>query len=172
MLMRIQARLLQINKNYEDMLDENSKVISNSVTIQSKVITEPFINVFIPFSENIENRIFNYNPSLKPEEDIRGLNTNISINTTFIDGTKRDSLRNEYVKTFNTIYSVKIDTTVVDTKFIFSLNKANKLGFETFVGTKQLSEGSHILRLRRIFIKDADTTYRYFANIPFWYYND
>lgn len=159
------------NSNYEDLLREGRFI--DDVAIQSKVISDAYVKVFIPFSESIENRVFAYNKGLKPEEDSRGLKTNaVTISNTFIDGQKRDSLRHEYIKTFNNIYHVKIDTTYYDSEFIITNNPKNKMGFETYVSTKPLKDGKHVLKVNRTSIKDQDTLYRNVATIPFWYFKD
>ena len=158
------------NKNYEDILKASDDLISK-VTIQSKIITDPYIKIFIPYSENIEDRIFYYNPDLKPEKDKRGLGSGININGNF-NRLNRDSLRIEYLKTFNSIYYFKIDSVVYDTEFIIAKSLKEKLGFETYIGTKHLTEGKHLLNVKRRKIVDKDTTYLHVARIPFWYYKD
>lgn len=159
------------NKNYEDILKDSDDLISK-VTIQSKIIVEPYLKVFIPYSDGIEDRVFYYNPGLKPEKDKRGLGTGITINGNFSDGDKRDSLRIEYLKTFNSIYYLKIDSVVYDTEFIIAKSLKEKLGFETYIGTKSLEEGKHLLKVKRKKIVDNDTTYWRVADIPFWYYKN
>jgi hypothetical protein len=158
------------NNNYEDLLNENNGFIDN-VAIQSKVISDNYVKVFVLFSENIENRIFNFNPLLKPEEDSRGLKTGINFgNNTSIR--KSDSLRRAYLKTFNEIYSVKIDTIKYETDFILAHSKNDKLGFETYISTKTLAEGKHLLKVNRLRISKGDTTNWNVSKIPFWYYKD
>lgn len=160
-------------ENYEDLLDEESGFIE-SIVIQSKVISDNYIKVFVPYSESIEDRIFYYNEGLKPEKDIRGLDTDIIIydNNSNVN---RDSLRREYLKTFNNIYYTKIDSVVVESDFIVSHTKKGTLGFETYLPTRNLSEGKHVLEFKRISVdkeKPKDTLYRSIIKIPFWYYND
>jgi len=155
--------------SYEDLLIEN-KTFTNDVIIQSKVITEPFVKVFMPYSETIEDRVFYYNSTLKPDEDVRGLNTDIVINSNFSREIKMDSLRKEYLKTLNSIYIIKIDSITYGNKFIFGQNLKNEIGFETYIGAKKLGEGKHLLKVSRRSITDKDTTYWNVADIPFWYY--
>ncbi|RLD30025.1 MAG: hypothetical protein DRI75_01340 [Bacteroidetes bacterium] len=160
------------NNNYEDLLNDNNGFIDN-VAIQSKVITDNYVKVFVLFSENIENRIFDFNPLLKPEEDRRGLSSDITFGNDFtLKSSKRDSLRRAYLKTFNDIYSVKIDTIKYDTDFILAHSKNDKLGFETYVSTKTLAEGKHLLKVNRKRIRKGDTTNWNVSKIPFWYYKD
>jgi len=155
------------SSNYEDSLGEGGFI--DDVAIQSKVITDAYVKVFILFSENIENRMYHYNEGLKPVDDDRGLGTNMTFNNTFVD---KDSLRREYIKTFNTIYYAKIDTTKYQAEFIFAENKNNKLGFESYISTNNLNDGKHTLKVNRMAIKDQDTTYWNLATIPFWYFKD
>ena len=64
--------------NYLDLLTDENDFI-DKVAITSKVITTPYINVFILLDDNLEDNVFNYNPGLKPEEDQRGLKSDIII---------------------------------------------------------------------------------------------
>jgi len=166
------TEIIANSSNYEDLLTEGQFI--DDVAIQSKVITDAYVKVFVLFSENIEDRMYTYNQGLKPAEDKRGIGTNMTFSSNgipFIESAKKDSLRREYLKTFNNIYYVKIDTTVYSPEFIISENN-KKLGFESYVPTKKLSEGKHILRVRRRTIQNQDTTYRNVATIPFWYFKN
>lgn len=159
------------NNNYEDLLTENSFI--DDVAIQSKVITDAYIKVFVQFTRNIEDHMYTYNESLKPKEDKRGLGSNITFNDgPFVNGRKRDSLQKEYLKTFNRIYYVKIDSIIYDSDFIFASNIQNKTGFESYLPTKSLKEGKHVLKVNRMRIRNQDTTYLNIATIPFWYFKD
>ena len=166
------TEIIANSNNYEDLLSKSSFI--DDVAIQSRVITDAYVKVFILFKDNIENRMFTYNQGLKPKEDKRGIGTNMTFSNNGIPITndvKQDSLRREYIKTFNSIYYVKIDTTVYNPEFIISENN-KKLGFESYVPTKSLSEGKHVLRVRRKSIQNQDTTYWNIATIPFWYFKD
>lgn len=159
------------NNNYEDLLDEKLEVIDD-VAIQSKVITDPFIKVFVVHTDNIEDRMFYYNPGLKPKKDVRGLTSDITINQDWSEWGKKDSLRKEYIKTFNDIYFVKIDSIKYDTNFLISRSKRGTLGYETYVSISNLSEGKHLLNLHRYRVKDGDTSILRISRIPFWYYEN
>jgi len=160
------------NNNYEDLLCDSDGFIDH-VAIQSKVISDNYVKVFVLFSENIENRIFKFNPELEPDEDSRGLKSGVTIgNGRRLKRGKRDSLRRVYLKTFNEMYSVKIDTIQYDSDFIISKSQKGDLGFETFLSTKDLIEGKHILKVDRLRIKKGDTTNLNVSKIPFWYYKD
>ena len=155
------------SSNYEDSLGEGGFI--DDVAIQSKVISDAYVKVFILFSEYIEDRMYHYNEGLKPIVDDRGLGTNMTFNNTFVD---KDSLRGEYIKTFNNIYSVKLDSIYKKGDFIFAENKENKLGFESYISTKNLLDGKHVLKVNRMSIQKQDTSYYNVATIPFWYFKD
>lgn len=160
------------NNNYEDLV-YNSEGFIDDVAIQSKVIADNYVKVFIVFSENIENSIFGFNPKLEPDEDSRGLRSAMTFgNSINFKWQKRDSLRREYLKTFNSMYSIKIDTTTYDSDFIVGKSKKGNLGFETYVGTKDLKEGKHLLKVNRLRIRNGDTTNWNVSKIPFWYYEN
>ena len=160
------------NNNYEDLLSDSNGFIDN-VAIQSKVITDNYVKVFIVFSENVEDHIFRFNPKLKPDEDNRGLRSAVRFgNNSNLKRGERDSLRRAYLKTFNTMYSVKIDTITYDSDFIISKSKKGNLGFETYISTKSLIEGKHILKINRLRIRKGDTTNWNLSKVPFWYYKN
>ncbi|WP_299157207.1 hypothetical protein [uncultured Tenacibaculum sp.] len=159
------------NREYEDLRVKESDFVSNA-TIQSKVITQPYVKFFKVFNENIEDRIYNYAPTLKPKQDNRGFKTGIKFsNGQSISRKKRDSLAIKYVETLNKMYRIRIDTTEYKTDFLISRNKQKQIGFETYISTKKLTEGKHILRLRRKKIRKKDTIQVTDITIPFWFFN-
>nr|WP_321233616.1 hypothetical protein [uncultured Psychroserpens sp.] len=156
--------------NYLNLIDEKNTSI-NGVAISSKVISEPYINVFMLFTDNLENNVFNYNPNLKPEKDRRGLTSNIiSINDT--DWNSINQTKRNYIKTVNDIYSVKIDSVNYDSEFVLTESKQKNLGFETYIKINDLEEGKHLLKVMRKRIKKGDTVQQYIRQIPFWYFKD
>lgn len=162
-------------ENYLDMLTKDSD-FPGEVVIPSKVITKSYLNVFIPFSENIEERIFLYNDSLRPKTDRRGLTSSIKINTNWGDeitsARQKDSIRRVYLRTFNEIYSFKIDSLPMDEDFILTTGPKKLLGFETNLNISDLEEGKHVLRLRRK-RREKDTIVTVTsAVIPFWNFKD
>ncbi|WP_353778159.1 hypothetical protein [Winogradskyella sp. 3972H.M.0a.05] len=156
--------------NYEDQLIDDGDFI-DEVAIPSKVITNSFLKVFVVYDDNIEDNIFDLNPGLKPEKDIRGLRSNMYSSGNF-SWRKRDSLRREYIKTFNNNYIVRIDTTDFETEFVLTESLKKQMGFESYVDIEGLSEGKHTVRVYRNRLKGKDTIKSYIAQIPFWYYND
>lgn len=158
--------------NYEDLMSKENDFI-NFASIPSKVITEPYLKIFMVFDDNIEKRLYNFNPGLKPLEDERGYNSGMQFTS---DGTtkkavrKKDSLRKEFFKTFNHTYDVYIDDKKFDSEFIATTNVYKKLGFETYIDIDSLKEGKHILKINRKWInrKTKDTLTRRMTAIPFW----
>ncbi|MGA1227132.1 MAG: hypothetical protein ACO3VF_07875 [Tamlana sp.] len=65
------SEIMANSENYNDQL-ANSDKFTGDVTIQSKVITDSYLKIFMLYTESIEDRIFDFNPSLKPQDDVRG----------------------------------------------------------------------------------------------------
>jgi uncharacterized protein YnzC (UPF0291/DUF896 family) len=120
--------------------------------------------------DNIDDYIFAFNPDLKPKTDTRGLT---SMAFTGDDEWKDlNKKRREYLKTFNDIYKIRIDSVEVPAEFIVGNNVQKQLGFETYVGTDSLNQGKHMLNILRKWIRSEDTTFTYVRTIPFWYYRN
>lgn len=158
------------NSNYEDLLDKDSGFISN-VAIQSKVITDPYVKVFFMYSQQLEDRIYERNKGLRPDDDKRGISSQINFENITVDGKERDSLRREYLKTLNELYSVKIDSTVAKSDFVVTKSKKGELGFEMYLPTDSLKVGKHTLELYRNIFDASDTSHYSIAKIPFWFFN-
>ncbi len=160
-------------ENYMDMLVKDSDYPGEAV-IPSKVITTPYLQVFMPFSESIEERIFAYNDSLKPQKDRRGLSSSLKFSTSWSDKVtttrQKDSIRKKYLETFNTIYSFEIDSLKMDSEFIITTDNKDHLGFETFLNVEALGEGKHMLRLKRKRREDSTVVEVTQESIPFWYF--
>ena len=156
-------------RNYEDQLTEDDD-FPKIATIQSKVIQEPYIKLFRVFTEGVENRMYNYHPSLKPKKDKRGFTSDIIIyeDTEFLK--KRDSLTKKYLEVFNSMHQVYVDTIQFKPDFLISKNKRKQFGFETYINIKNISEGKHILKLKRLKKRKKDTLRYTDISIPFWYY--
>ena len=162
-------------RNYESMLTDRT-VFARIATIPAKVITDPFLKVFVVHTENVENYLIRWNQGLEPDEDLRGLKSQINFtgNTLnpFRSARRRDSLRREFVNTFNNTYRLRIDTTVVRAQFVATTNQRKKLGFESYVSLDSIPEGKHVLYIERPSVQKGDTVYSRRVSIPFWYYND
>ncbi len=156
--------------NYLDLVIEDNSLI-DEFAISSKVITKPYINVFMEFTDNVEDNIFSFNPDLKPKKDKRGLSSDIVI-INDMSFSERTEKRASYMKTLNEVYTIRIDSTDYDSEFILTESKRENLGFETFVNIKSLDEGKHILKVLRKRIKKGDTLRYAMCRIPFWYFKE
>lgn len=162
-------------ENYQDMLIEDTDY-PGEIVIPSKVVRTPYLHVFIPFNENIEDRIFAYDSTIKPKNDRRGLSSGIKIGNDWEDewanSKQRDSIRNRYLDIFNETYSFKIDTLKLDEDFIVTTSGKNQLGFETHLNIRDLTEGKHVLQLnRKRRFKDTIQTLIQ-ERVPFWYFKE
>ena len=164
------------NHNNYTNLKIDSDDFSLNFMIQSKVITDSYLKVTLPFHKVIENRIVEFNSGLKPDKDTRGLHSTIEIGFDVSKNNakyklKQDSLRVEYVKTLNTIYSLKIDSITYKTDFIIDKVSRDKFSFETYLGIQNLSEGKHILTISRLLKRDSEGK-KVLSKIPFWYFKN
>ncbi len=158
-------------RNYEDMLTEKGDFI-RSAAIPSKVIKDSYLKIFMVYSDAIENRIFKRNKGLKPKKDRRGLYSDISFSMPEMSFQERDSLKRLYLKEFNKIYYVTIDSVTYDSDFILGESTTNEFGFEAYIDIKNLSKGRHLLKLQRDEFRKNDTIPVTFDAIPFWYFKD
>ena len=160
-------------RNYEDLLVKDDD-FARIATIQSKVIREPYIKLFRIFTEGVENRMYSYHPSLKPKEDKRGFKTDIVVFSSTESMRNRDSLTRKYLEIFNNTHQVYIDTVKYESDFLIAKNKKKQYGFETYINIKNLSEGKHLLKLKRLRkrTKKKDTVKVTDINIPFWHFKN
>ena len=156
------------NNNYENLLPEKEFIYTAS--IPSKIITTPFLNFFIPLVDGIDDRVFEFNTSLTPKKDRRGLSSTITINDNALK-LDRDSIITEYLKTFKSIYKVSIDSTKYNQDYIISENKKKQIGFETIIRIDSLKKGRHTLHFKRVMKPKTDSIGN-IMSIPFWYYPD
>ena len=163
-------------ENYLDMMTEDEDYPGDAV-IPSKVITTPFLQVFMPYSESLEERIFAFEASLKPEEDRRGLTSeNFRFSTNWGDKIttqrQKDSIRKKYLEVLNTTYFFRIDSVDMDSDFIVTTDVKDHLGFETYLDLDSLEEGRHQLRVMRKFKENDSIQERIQESIPFWYFKN
>lgn len=162
------------SSNYEDLVIKNDLFIS-TLTIQSKVITDPYIKIRMPLTRSLENKLMVFNESLRSCEDthpykFEGDIFGLSIKSTFQGDT--DSLHVEFLNTFNNIYDIKIDTVLYKTDFVITnegIGKNLKINFETYIGIENLEQGKHIIVLYRPKHPKTDSI-QIIREIPFWYY--
>ncbi len=158
-------------RKYENLLIEEDD-FAEIATIQSKVIRAPYIKLFRIFTQSVENRIFNYHPSLKPKNDKRGFRTDIAIFSSTEYFKNRDSLTRKYLEVFNNTHQVYIDSVKFDSDFLISKDKRKQYGFETYINIKKLTEGKHVLKLKRLSKRKKDTITSTDISIPFWYFKN
>lgn len=170
---RVSSEIYANPNNYENEILKRNDFIQVA-TIQSKVITDSYIKVFLIFNESLEDRIYSYNEGLKPKNDTRGFKSMmIDLNDySTISFQKRDSLKKAYHTTLNEMFSITIDKENFDSEFIATTNKFDKLGFETYINIKSLKEGKHLLRILRKVIRKKDTLQTTSVKIPFWYFKN
>ncbi len=161
-------------RNYEDEMEIHDEFV-RIASIPSKIIQGPSIKVFVAYTEGVENAICKFDTTLGPKEDLRGLETKIQFtnNDFSLEAVKeRDSFFNAYVKTFNEMYSVHVDSLKYDPEFIVSTNAKGQRGFETYVATKDIPEGKHMLKVVSS-LKRKDSVVKFSRiDIPFWHYKE
>lgn len=160
-------------ENYRDLLVKEDDIPAQ-MTIPSKVIRTPYLNVQIGYSESIEERLFSFNDSLKPAEDRRGIISNnfqFGSEDWFERLKNKDSLRQLYLKTFSEVYSFKIDTIPFNGDFSVNVNEEN-IVFETYLNIRELPEGKHVLQLFRKQKEDDKIIELKRITLPFWYYKE
>ncbi|SDS72703.1 hypothetical protein SAMN04515667_2840 [Formosa sp. Hel1_31_208] len=158
--------------NYEDLLDKEKGQFIRTASIPSKVITDRYLKVFVLYSENTEDIIFEFRPDLKPDDDTRGLGTEMNFSNDFSELRKRDSLRPEYMKTLNSIYNFKIDSVTYKPQFVLTESTTEQFGFETYLDLKNVPNGKHQLNVIRKSLRKKDTVESTRVRIPFWYFKD
>jgi disulfide oxidoreductase YuzD len=164
------------SQNYEDLVEKNDLFIS-ALTIQSKIICDPFIKVKIPISKYIEDNIMDFNESLRPYQDKNLYKSTMDLFGSTIESTFKgntDSLHLEFMKSFQDIYSIKIDSIPYKLDFVIvdeDDRKNPSIGFETYIGTNNLTEGKHVLVYSRYKHPNTDSIIT-IREIPFWYYKD
>ncbi|MBC2840808.1 hypothetical protein [Robiginitalea sp. SC105] len=155
--------------NYVDAMDD-PRQFADRASIPSKVITEPFLNVFVVYGSSVEDDVFYFNEELKPEEDRRGIYSIFSEGRTswrqLSNGTQ------SYLQTLEEMYTLSVDSLDFKPDFVFAQNKQRQLGYETFLDMTGVPRGKHILNVRRKDHEQDSVYLRTVIRIPFWYYPD
>ncbi len=157
-------------RNYKDML-VNNKEFQKSTAIQSKTITDPFLQITIPYRKFIEDDIIKYDSLLKPETDERGYKPGISITFNNKKDTTKPKVKT-YLKTINQMFQFQIDSTIVDSDLVIITNEQSRLDLEMFVDLLGYSRGKHLLTIKRKEFKIDSIYTEDWVTIPFWYYNE
>ncbi len=163
------SELVANRKNYDHLIEKKEDFVYLA-SIPDKVITDPFLQVFIDYGTGVEDDVFYFNKDLEPEEDNRGLYTPFSSGT--VDDKVKDSLLGTYVSTLEEMYQLRVDSILHDTHLVLTTNKRNQKGYESFLDLKGISRGKHLLKIKRKeHLKDS-IYYKEIISIPFWYYPD
>ena len=154
-------------ENYNELLVDDTDFV-NLASIPNKVITDPFLQVFIVYGSTVEDDVFYFNKELEPENDNRGLQSPVQ----FSGGNWKNSNKNleDYVAALESMYTINVDSLCFDPNFVLTKNSRSQKGYETFLDLKDLNRGKHLLEISR---KDhfKDSVYvRSIIKIPFWYY--
>lgn len=155
--------------HYDDLLTEKT-AFSETASIPSKIITTSYLKIFLMYSEKMENDFIKANAKLKPAKDLRGYKSTLLQIENFDNNEKIKKLTHNYLNTLNKIYNLKIDSILYHSDFIISTNDKEKLGFETYLNIRDLSEGKHILRILSPPLDSTKTTQDTLVTIPFWHY--
>ena len=153
------------------MVNDENDGFPGTLVIPSKTITTPYLKVFVPFTEGLENRIFQYDSTLRPKKDRRGLSTSIQFSTNWDEKIKskrqKDSIRLRYLKVFDKMLTFTIDTLKVDGDFLMTVER-ERMGFETYLDLSKVPEGKNLLKAYRRSLKEQDTTSEVRQTIPYW----
>ena len=137
-------------------------------SIPSKVISDPYLELFIVYGSSVEDDVFDFYKDLKPKKDYRGLYTPFSQGT--INWGDKNRLLPKYVKALEEMYQLKIDSSYFKPSFVLTNNKRNQKGYETFLDLKDIKRGKHLLEIRRKDKRRDSVYFRKIISIPFWYY--
>ena len=157
-------------RNYKNMLVKNKEFLRHAA-IQSKTITDPFLQITIPYRKDLEDDIIEYDSLLKPESDQRGYKPKVHIQF----GSNKDTTKinsKTYLKTINEMFQFQIDSTRIDSDIIIVSSEDKRLELEMFVDLLGYSRGKHLLTIKNKEIKGDSIATVDFVTIPFWYYND
>ncbi|MGB5377936.1 hypothetical protein [Muriicola sp.] len=156
------------NNNYLDQIT-SSNLFADRAAIPSKVISDPFLQVFVVYGSSVEDDVFYFNKNLKPEEDRRG------IYSAFSDGVvpwSERKKRSEYIKTLEDMYTLSIDSVDFKPAFVISQNARKQIGYETYLDMREISNGKHSLKVNRKDHQQDSIYQRTIIEIPFWYFRE
>ena len=153
--------------NYHNLIEEKTDFVYLA-SIPSKVISAPYLELFIVYGSSVEDDVFDFYKDLKPKKDYRGLYTPFSQGT--INWGDKNRLLPDYVKALEEMYQLKIDSTYFEPSFVLTKNKRNQKGYETFLDLTDVQRGKHLLEIRRKDKRRDSVYFRKIISIPFWYY--
>lgn len=152
--------------NYQDLITLNTS-FADRASVDSKLINNSFLHVFVCYGSSIEDDVFYFNKDLKPEEDVRGIYSSFSEGT--ISWSEEGNSMEEYLKTVEDMYILSVDSIPFKPQFVVAENPQKQLGFETYLDLGSVDSGKHTLKVAR---KDHvnDSIYmRTIVEIPFWF---
>ncbi|MGJ8715466.1 MAG: hypothetical protein ACSHXG_10210 [Maribacter stanieri] len=167
-----------ISDHYDNLSTDEDKFI-RIASIPSKIIKTKYLPIFLLYNKEMEDFIFDKNNTLKPEEDKRGIKSSLTVDfkrgLDDASGKKNAMNLKGYLETVNEIYLLKIDSKKYVSDFIISSNAKERIGFETYLNIKNLSEGKHILTItgptkENKMDPKSKTKEEVLVTIPFWYF--
>ncbi len=164
---KLSTRQIANGRNYSDELKKDEMLITGDFVIQSKVVSEPYLKIFVPLTYKIEDELMDFDSNLKPKKDKRGLYFQSEI-TIAKEEPNYDSLSTIYLRAFEKKFFFKIDETPCETHFIIA-NNEGILGFESYTGIKDISEGKHIIQFLKFKSRNTDSILT-IQEVPFWHF--
>lgn len=155
-------------KNYKDQILENNS-FADRASIPSKIISSPYLDLFIVYGSSIEDDVFYFNKDLEPEKDRRGI-----FAKPFREGTipwdERGKLIEDYMVTLEDMYTISVDSTKYRPKFVITQNDQDQLGLQTVLDLNDIEKGKHVIRVARKDHRDEEEYERVIIEFPFWYF--
>ena len=167
------------NLNYDDEITKETQFV-DFASIPSKTIHTSYLKVFIPFSTAKEDFVYKVNKSLKPENDIRAYGTGVMVGCNDASQNEDKETKNknltDYLDAINQLYCLKIDSNQHNSDFILAKNAKQRIGFETYLDIRNLSNGKHLLTINgpqreKTSTKEETIIFnKKLITIPFWYF--
>ncbi|MFD0798057.1 hypothetical protein ACFQZJ_11325 [Maribacter chungangensis] len=156
-------------RNYSDLIVSEKEPLLMA-GIQSKTITDPFLQVTIPYRKFLEDDIIKYDSLLKPESDERIYKSTFS----FVQFEKtEDSTKitpEAYLKTINEMFQFQLDSKVIESDLIIVTNENKRLDLEMYVDLLGYRRGKHILTIKNKEFNTDSVYHKDWVAIPFWYF--
>ena len=133
------------NDEYENLRSEKTNVIKTPI-IQSDVIEDSYLRLFIPYQVNYNQQLKTRCPDLKPV--MERFTTSFPLISTSLPAEKSDVEAS--LNCFSDFYTVSIDDSVyTDIKFLFYRHTNNsEPGIITNIPVDHLSPGFHLLKIK------------------------
>ena len=166
---------LEMEANFYDNMRDTDDFIYKA-SIQSNVIGDPYIQLFIRYEPENNRDIRRVCPDFEPMKS-DGLNPRLYLDTEggnfIIRGRNFDEEDKEMLLTcLGDFYHVTVNDSVYsDLKFYFFKHPAhNQMGLVTMLGTSHLPAGENLLEVKRRMFNAQDSVLvpRDYAFIPFW----